>query len=143
MRAAFYTGTRPGISGLYNRVVRWWEPGDCSHCELIFSDGMSASASFMDKGVRFKEIEYDPTRWAIVELGIQFDEAGARQWFELHDKEEYNVIGQMHFVVSPIRIDHGYWCSSAVAASLGMKDPWRYGPNLLKAVLSSIAKQPA
>ena len=50
--AAFYQGTRPGLPGLYNRLVRWLDRGEFSHCELVFGDGMSASASFMDHGVR-------------------------------------------------------------------------------------------
>lgn len=45
MIAAFYKSTRPGWTGLYNRIIRWWERGDYSHCELIFSDGLAASSS--------------------------------------------------------------------------------------------------
>jgi hypothetical protein len=142
MRAAFYTGTRPGVPGLYNRLVRSWEPGGSSHAELIFSDGVSASASFMDKGVRFKEIDYDPTKWEIIDLGERFNEDYARQWFELHEDEPYNLLGQIHFVVSPVRIDGGYWCSAAMAAALQLVNPWRYGPNLLRDVLVSIVTKP-
>lgn len=146
MRAAFYIGTRPGYQGIYNRIVKAWEPGDCSHVELIFSDGMSASSSLMDGGVRFKRIDYDPARWIILDLGDRFNEEYARQWFELRVKEgaKYDLLGQLHFVFSPIRGDAlAYWCSEAVAAALQLHESWRYGPNILLAVLMSIVNQPA
>src|SRR3546814_7608950 len=41
-------------SGIYSRVTRLVDGGPYSHCELVFSDGLSASASFIDGGVRFK-----------------------------------------------------------------------------------------
>lgn len=145
MRAAFYIGTRPGISGVYNRFVRAWDSADCSHCELIFSDGLSASASLMDGGVRFKQIDYDPAHWIIIHLGDRFDEAYARQWFEdrVREKAKYDLIGQVHFVFQPYRGDKNrYWCSEAVAAALRLREPWRYSPHGLKLVLLDIV-QPA
>ena len=53
MRTAFYKGTRPGWQGIYSRAVRVIDRGPYSHCELVFSDGLSASASYIDGGVRF------------------------------------------------------------------------------------------
>lgn len=143
MRAAFYKATRSGVQGLYNRLVRAWEPGDYSHGELIFSDGMAASASFIDKGVRFKQIDFNPDHWDFVDLR-GFDERYARQWFIDHEKAKYDLRGQMHFVVGPETGDKDrYFCSEAMAAALRLKDPWRYGPNLLHAVLSSPSLNPA
>ena len=52
MKAAFYKGTRPGLQGIYSRAVRAIDRGPYSHCELVFSDGLSASASYIDGGVR-------------------------------------------------------------------------------------------
>jgi hypothetical protein len=141
MHVAFYTGTRPGYQGLYNRLVRWWESGDCSHVELIFKDGLSASASLADGGVRFKAIDYNPDHWIIVDLGNHFDEDFARQWFadRIKDGAQYDLLGQLHFVFAPIRGDKArYWCSEAVASALQLREPWRYGPNLLKTVLLDI-----
>lgn len=141
MKIAFYTGTRPGLAGIYNRMVRWWESGPCSHVELVFSDGWCASSSLSDGGVRFKHIEFDPSRWEIIDLGNLFKEDDARQWFVQRVKEgaKYDLLGQLHFLVAPIHGDKDrYWCSEAVAAALGIQDPWRYGPNLLKLVIEEI-----
>ena len=136
MQAAFYKGTRPGIQGLYNIAVRWWELGKYSHCELVFSDGVSASASYLDGGVRFKRIEYDPAKWDLVDLP-EFDEPSARMWFEMHEGRGYDLFGNFHFVVGPIRNDDGkYFCSESIAAALGFADAWRFEPNVLYAVLT-------
>ena len=135
MKAAFYKSTRAGWSGLYNRLVRWWTCGPYSHVELIFSDGMAASSSFMDRGVRFKQIDFDPARWDVVELPASL-EAAARVWFMRHAGQPYDLLGNLHFVIAPVRNDHDAWfCSEAVAAALGMSEPWRFDPNSLAAAL--------
>lgn len=136
MRAAFYKGTRPGLPGIYNAVVRAWDSGPYSHCELIFSDGMSASASFADGGVRFKRIGYDPNRWDFIELPDHLEEA-ARNWFAMHDGKPYDIAGNFGFVWRPIRGRSGaFFCSEAVAAALGFPEAWRYSPNGLASALA-------
>ena len=83
MRAAFYRGTRPGLQGIYSRLVRWIDRGAYSHCELIFSDGMSGSASYIDGGVRLKRIDYDTDHWDVIDLPADSNaERYAREWFE-------------------------------------------------------------
>lgn len=137
-KVAFYKGTRSGLAGLYNKFVRSWDRGRYSHCELIFSDGMSASASFMDKGVRFKDIQYDPAKWDIFELK-SFDEIEARGWFEEHKGFAYDLSGNIKFATGYIPDDpNKFFCSEAISAALGLPEPWRYSPNTLAAVLRFI-----
>lgn len=128
-QAKFYKGTRPGLPGVYNRAVRAWERGPHSHCELLFSDGMSASASFMDHGVRFKKIDYDDSRWDTIDLPAD-EEAAAREWFSRHDGESYDLMGNVHLVVGFLPESRGKkFCSEAILAALGFTDAWRSGPN--------------
>lgn len=128
MRAAFYRGTRPGIKGIYNRGVRAWCSGDYSHCELVFSDGLSASSSWEDGGVRFKEIGYSSDNWDFVELP-DFLEPAARQWFIDHAGQPYDLLGNVGFIWRPIRgMDGASFCSEALLAALGVKEPWRFDP---------------
>jgi hypothetical protein len=132
-RAAFYKGE----GKVYNRVVRLWERGPYSHGELIYSDGTAASASFMDGGVRFKAIDFNPDNWDFVTLPAYL-ETLSRQWFRNHEHDGYDLIGQFRFIVAPVTWGNGddnWWCTEAMAASLGMADPWRYGPNGLFAAL--------
>lgn len=136
MKAAFYKAD----GQFYNWFVRKWERGPYSHVELIFSDGRAASASFRDKGVRFKEIDFDNGNWDFIELPAQL-EGKALNWFIAHDKCKYDLLGQVRFLISPINIgnnDEKWWCSEAVAAALGLPDPWRYGPNGLYDALAGL-----
>lgn len=127
MMLALYKGTRPGLAGLFNRVVRWWDRGPYSHCELIFSDGISGSSSFIDKGVRLKKIEYSPVRWDFFEVNA--DEQASRQWFIDHTGAKYDVRGLFGFVFRRVSDDkQKYFCSECVMAAMGYFEPWRFGP---------------
>lgn len=141
MRAAFYRATRPGWQGLYSRAVRWVDRGPYSHCELILSDGVSASASWMDGGVRFKRIDYDPAHWDFIELPAYLEPA-ARAWFEQNEGEPYDLQGNLRFAFFMVsESPDGRFCSEALAAALGLREPWRLGPNGLAALLLSIYPQ--
>lgn len=140
MRAAFYKGTRPGLQGIYSRAVRAIDRGPYSHVELVFSDGMSGSASYIDGGVRLKRIDYNPAHWDFVELPSE-QEQQARDWFERNMGAPYDLMGNVRFVL-PFLPDsqRGWFCSEALGAALGWAEPWRFGPNGLSALLRSILK---
>lgn len=137
-RIAFYKGTRPGIPGVYNRLVRARGRGPYSHVELCFSDGWCASASFADKGVRFKQMELNSDNWDIIELPIEW-EAAAYQWFIDHEGKSYDLWGNIHLTVGFVS-DSGdkYFCSEAIAAALLINQPWRLEPNALYYVVQRI-----
>lgn len=130
---AFYKGNRPGVAGLYNRLGRFLDRGPYSHCELVFSDGVSASSSFMDGGVRFKQIGYSSAgNWDFLQLPAKYNlEARARAWFELHDGTGYDVWGNIRFGIGFARDSADKWfCSEAVVAALWLEqDAFRWGPS--------------
>ncbi len=135
MRAAFYKGTRPGLAGVYNRLVRWWTRSPYSHVELILTGGWCGSASFMDGGVKLRVIDFDPARWDFIDLPAPLEPA-ALAWFDEHRDEKYDVLGNLHFIVRRVAHDQQRWfCSEAIAAALGMHDPWRYDPATLAGAL--------
>lgn len=135
MKIAFYRGTRPGVAGIYNRGVRLQTKGPYSHCEAVFSDGWSASASFADGGVRFKRIDYEPAKWNFIEIP-DYLEPRIRAWFEEHEGDLYDILGNIHFLL-PIVGDSKfrYCCSEALGAAIGIPDAWRFHPNSLYAIL--------
>lgn len=138
-RAAFYKGTRPGLAGVYNRAVRLIDNGRYSHKELIFSDGLSGSASWMDGGVRLKQIVYDPAKWDFIDLPPELEDA-ARQWFIDHEGEPYDLHGNARFLCGIVQESkNGKFCSEATMAALGFTDPWRYGPNGAAALLMDLS----
>lgn len=136
MYVAFYKGR----TRAFDRAVQWWESGPYSHCELVLADTgngahLCASSSMMDGGVRVKEIALAPERWDL--LPVPWANADkALDWLDLHDGCGYDYLGLAGFVWRPY---HGeaarYWCSEAVAAMLGLDDPWRYGVNGLAGAL--------
>lgn len=141
--AAFYRGTRPGIAGVYNYVVRTWTASPYSHVELIFSDGIAGSASFADGGVRLKRIEFSPERWDFIELPAHL-EAAARTWFEAHVGAGYDLLGNLQFILAPFgQVERRWFCSEACAAALGMPEAWRYDPPTMASALNLISTQPA
>lgn len=132
MKLACYKGKRGGTAGFFDAAVRWWTRGPYSHVELVFSDGMSASSSMRDGGVRFKEIEYHPDRWDFIE--VDGDEECARAFFTERLGQGYDYFGLFGFVWRPHNGAASlWWCSEIVTAALGMKDPWRFCPNTLAA----------
>lgn len=135
MKIAFYRGSLSSVHGVYNRLVRWWDRGPYSHCEIIFSDGKSASSSLADGGVRFKDIVYNPAKWDFFEIPDSY-EPGARAWFDAHEGEKYNVTGNIRFAIGFLVPAGNQWfCSEAILASMGIVEPWRISPNGLAAIL--------
>ena len=138
MKIAFYKANKKGMAGIYNRGVKWIEDGIYSHCEIIFSDGLSASSSFMDGGVRFKEIEYDLEKWDIYDVSWA-DESYARQYFIKSIGRHYNVLGNIHFIFGFVRGNtEGLFCSEACAEALGLENGWQFAPNALAHIIKLV-----
>jgi hypothetical protein len=133
MKVAFYTSTHHSLSGIYNILVRWWTQSPYSHCELVFSNGESASASFLDGGVRFKTIIFDTDKWVFLDLGDDPElERKARNWFEDHEGEKYSVRGNLRFLFGFIKVSaKKKFCSQSVAEALGVPEGDRYYPGIL------------
>jgi hypothetical protein len=139
MKIVFYKGTRPFPQSLFNVGVRWWTGGIYSHCEIIFSNGLSASSSFIDGGVRFKTIDYDDKNWDFLQLK-QENETKVMQWFVDHENQKYDVLNLFGFIWRrKDGFDKKWTCSEACASALGLKEPWRYDPNSLYSVLKSVS----
>lgn len=137
MKVAFYKGTMAGWRGMMSRLVRFGERGRYSHCEIVFSDGLSASASWRDGGVRLKKIKFNPDHWDFINLGDDWpSEAIVRDWFVREQGRRYDIRGSFGVAFRPLSSNSECWfCSEAVAAALGMHEPWRFGPNALAALL--------
>lgn len=129
MRIAFYKATRPGLQGIYSRLVRFVDRGPYSHCELIFSDGLSGSASYIDGGVRLKRIDYDAEHWDFIDLPDHLETA-AREFFNERVGAGYDLLGNLRFVAWMVRESADDWfCNEICGAAIGQTEPWRHGPN--------------
>lgn len=123
-RIAFYKGKETTLG----KLIRWWDNGPYSHCELVFSDGVWGT-SFAGRGVVLWQRDGLPENWDFIDLPPHFENA-ARQWFEEHNGQSYDYIGCLRFVFDFLSASRGKWiCTSACASAIGMKEGWRVGPN--------------
>lgn len=131
MRIAFYKGRKR----LFNRLVAWWTNGPYSHVEAVMFDAadgkcLCGGSSMMDGGVRKKLIKFDPDHWDIIEITAH--SVPVIEWFQKHNGEEYDALGLFGFLGKRgTQLQSKWFCSEAVAAALGFKEPWRYDPNTL------------
>jgi uncharacterized protein YycO len=142
MKVAFFRGRHPGVEGWLGVLTKWWMRGDFSHAELVVgmdgTKGQCLSSTFLDKGVRAATIDLDDADWVLVDVPTTPEqEAAAVAWFNEHMGQPYDVRGLFGFVLRRIPGDKGKWfCSEAVAASLGFDEPWRFDPCTFYAVLT-------
>lgn len=127
---ALFKGTRPGIEGIQNRLGRLIDRGPYSHTELVFSDGLSASSSLVDGGVRFKHIGYSSAgSWDFLPLPST-SENQALRWFVQHEGLKYDIWGNIRFATNFARDSADKWfCSESNLAALGFPEAFRYGPS--------------
>ena len=146
--AAFYTGIPSGYKGIPNRVIRAFEGGDKSHCEIVFSNGDSASSSLMDHGVRFTGDGYKHTRinfyngnWKLYVLPQRLEKP-ARAYAESHEGRSYDIRGNLRFVFPWENRDSKDkdFCSEFVLSSLGISEAWRFGVNPAAAICQFISE---
>lgn len=137
MKIAFYKGRKR----LFNRLVSWWTRGPYSHTELVRETEPGSgiyhcfSSSFLDGGVRLKRMPLDPEHWDLVDVEGDWD--AAADWFAEHLGAGYDVIGLAGLVLRRVPDARGrFFCSEAVAASLGYPESWRLDPNTLHAVVT-------
>lgn len=140
MMVAFrYNDTRP-----FSRFLAWWQRADVSHCEsvlqVVVDQYRCGSSSLLDGGVRTKEMPLPPEKWRIYE--VPADARQALQWFADHAGEGYDIAGLLGFVFRRIKgWLKAWWCSEAVAASMGIRDPWRYDVATLESLCAAIGRR--
>lgn len=140
MKIAFYKGRER----LFNRFVSWWTFGPYSHCEAVLELGhglagpvLCWSSSWMDSGVRSKVMVLNPAHWDIMDVP-EADMTSALRWFNGHEGEGYDVLGLLSTSL-PIRHSRRRWfCSEAVGAAIGVKEPWRFDPNGLARICEAL-----
>jgi uncharacterized protein YycO len=142
MKVAFFKGRHPGVKGWLGVLTKWWTRGDYSHCELVVSeaDGSAVcwSSAYLDGGVRKTTVVLDPADWDVIDVPTTPEQAAAAiAWFQANDGLPYDVAGLFGFVWRHYEGEKGKWfCSEAVAASLGYLEPWRFDPNTFADVLA-------
>jgi hypothetical protein len=116
MKIAFYSG-----ADTLDRLIEGRTNGNVAHCELLFGDGSSFSASQWDGGTRFVPQLKITDAWTVVDIG-PVDEAALKVWCtgELHKK--YNWIALVKYftgIHAQAEPDPETWfCSEICVAAL-------------------------
>lgn len=140
MILALYNGTGGTIlQRLWDRMVRLVTRSPYSHCELVIN-GVCWSSSMRDGGVRGKTIDLDHAKWDQIDLGPDGDKK-ALHWFLSHEREGYDYMGVLRFLIHSVHASPRRWfCSEACAAALGISRPEMYTPGDLAQMLGKASK---
>lgn len=134
IQLAFYRGS----GNWFDKLVKARTNGERTHVELVFSPetepqrargyGLSFSSSQWDGGSRFKDIEYDLTKWDMVPVNTVSGgaypsaafESAVRAWCAAHAGLKYDWRGILGFMVG--KHDPGakdrWFCSEICTAAL-------------------------
>jgi len=129
MKLAFYVANEGSL--VDKGVDLWTGLYGYSHIEIVFSDGMSFSASPREGKVRFKKIDFSPKRWVFHELEMtELEEAKIRAQAENLIGRKYDYKGIIGWFVIPIKKQENnqWWCSEIIAYLLKWKK-FRVHPN--------------
>lgn len=126
-----------GQGTLANAIIRRWQRSPYSHAEMVTrvtpgDPGIGGniyecwSASATDGGVRPKVMRLKPENWELYQLqGPRSTDV--REWFLEHEGAGYDWFGLLGFHWRPFRgSSSNFFCSEACAASIGIKEPWRF-----------------
>lgn len=115
---AFY---KAKYGDVFDKIISKFTFSPYSHCELIFSDGVCASSSPRDGGVRFANINFGE-HWDVFDLDESLSELDARLWFGFYDGEAYDFLGAIGSAVGlPFHSDNKKFCSLACASALKLR----------------------
>lgn len=140
IRVAF----RYGDKRIFARGVCLLQGGDSAHCEVAVAWNQNwhecISSSFLDKGVRRKNIELVPSKWRVYEMDVSV--AVAEKWYAQNKGAGYDLLGLAGFVIRRIK---GWmkkkFCSECGAEIIGLPDPWRYDLALLESVCARFGRR--
>ena len=130
---AFFKGT----DNLLDTVTRAWMRGRYSHAEVVIDD-LWYTASPFEGGIRSKKNLAKPDQWDFINLII--DKKRVKKWFDDHEGRKYDYMGLFGFAIRPLTGDpKRFFCSEAIALSIGLEDAWRLDPNSLYIIVKRLA----
>lgn len=130
----------------FARLICLLQGGDASHSEIAYrwegSYHDCISSSWLDNGVRLKQINLTPDKWRVyeVDLASEGDVAG---YYEKYKGTKYDWLALLGFVIT--RRIKGFvkrkFCSEVGADILGLSEGWRYDLNLLESVCARVGRR--
>ena len=130
---------------IFARLVTALQGGDSAHCEASASwTGNTyncVSSSFLDGGIRTKEIYMSAEKWRIYEID-SVDASRVNEVYKKYKGSGYDWFGLVGFVFRRVKgFLHRVFCSEYVAEVIGLDEPWRFDLVLLESVCKLIGKR--
>lgn len=141
IRVAF----RYNDSRIFARLVKVLQGGDSAHCEASYewsgTTHQCVSSSFLDGGIRKKEIVMPPEKWRIYEVD-SIDSARIEEVYKKYEGSGYDWFGLAGFVFRRIKgFLNRVFCSEYAAEVIGLDEPWRFDLVLLESVCKVIGRR--
>lgn len=115
MKLAFY---KAKYGDKLDKAISLLSHGEFSHCEFIFPgyDNVAFSSSYRDNGVRFKQIDFNPDRWEIIDLAktIRVSEQEIANWCQCQVGCKYDIIG----AILQISFYNNRWYCSEICSTI-------------------------
>ena len=140
-KVAFFKGGKTGT--FLDKAIAWWTRGPYSHCAVVLStDPITNISQMVDSnhgtGVKAYSLVLDPADWDIMDAPDNWSVESCKTWFDSHMGQGYDYLGLLG-IISPVGNEYKHWfCSEAVGASFGIKQPWRFDPNRLVLILRAM-----
>lgn len=130
---------------IFARLVTLVRGGDSAHCEVSHlwrgDFHTCTSASFMDGGVRQKQIPLTADKWRIYELDFVNDKSVVA-WFEKHHGKKYDLIGLLGFLWRRVEGSvRRFFCSEVAADIIGLPHPHLYDLRALESVCARFGRR--
>jgi len=147
VKIAFYKGnSSTAWNNFWANAVRWWTGGPYSHTEVITKTDETGkhlcySSTIKEHGVRGEWRVLPESDWDFVD--VDSDPEAVTAWFEDKIKQgcKYDMLGLLGFLFKRQEFDKNkYFCSEAVADSIGIREGWRYDPNDLKPIVDLLSQ---
>lgn len=145
---ASYKGTRAGLRGFTNRLIRLVNSSKYSHSEICIGNPFNASVDCLSavgydvddsgdivRGVRLKNMRLNPDKWDLKPMNIT--ELDVRYFYGCHKGASYSFLGCVKSTVPFLACVNtsGWFCSMIAAHLEGYREPWRFYPALMHNVL--------
>jgi hypothetical protein len=112
---------RKAEPSLSSKIIRWWIKSPYSHCELVFSNGLTFSAYIEEYRTCFKNKEHLDSEWDYITLPMSIENEYKIYQFCLKETDcKYDIIGLVFTQIIPLSFENPYWwfCSEVCTAAL-------------------------
>jgi uncharacterized protein YycO len=117
MKVAFLRGT-----SFFDKLIKGWTGEKYSHCELVFSDGVTIGNSLKSPfRVESKKVNYNKGYWDFIEIKIDLDQEIKMRTFcnaQIGKEYDWKAIWFSQFIPLKFQDDKRWFCSELCVAAL-------------------------